>query len=137
GGEHDPGLMDLQAELTRDGSIDEVRDLLIATAEEVGAKGVTPDEVKRAKDQILRARERAAMDTARFGVALSSSIAQGDWRLYFLNRDRLEQVTPEKVQAVAAHYLQRNNRTVGVLIPTEKAERVAVPAAPAVAALAA
>ncbi len=135
GAEHDPGLMTLQAELTRDGSLEEVRDLLIATAEQIGASGVTPEEVKRAQDQILRQRERAAMDTAQFGVALSASIAQGDWRLYFLNRDRIELVTPEKVQAVAARYLQRNNRTVGLFIPTARSERVAVPATPDIAAL--
>src|SRR5262249_11226686 len=48
-GEHDPGLMMLQAEVTRDGSLTEVRDLLIETAEQVGAKGVTAEEVNRAK----------------------------------------------------------------------------------------
>ena len=61
---------------------------------------------------------------------MSEWIAQGDWRLYFLQRDRIEKVTPETVQAAAAHYLQRNNRTVGLFIPTEKAERIAVPATP-------
>jgi zinc protease len=133
--EHDPGLMFLRADVTRDGSLDEVRDLLIATAEQIGTNGVTAQEVTRAKQQILRARDRAAADTSGVALSLSEWVAQGEWRLYFINRDRLEQVTPEKVQAVAARYLQRNNRTVGVLIPTEKAERVAVPATPDVTAL--
>ena len=39
------------------------------------------------------------------------------------------------MQAAAAHYLQRNNRTVGLFIPTDKAERVAIPATPDLAAL--
>src|SRR6185295_1406547 len=135
GREHDPGLFSLDAEVPRDNSLDEVRDLLIATTEEVGAKGVTEEEVNRAKQQILKARERAATDTAQIGVALSEWAAQGDWRLYFLYRDHIEQVTPEKVQVAAMKYLQRNNRTVGMFIPTEKAERVAVPPTPDVAAL--
>jgi len=29
------------------------------------------------------------------GVALSEWAAQGDWRLYCLHRDRIEQVTPD------------------------------------------
>lgn len=133
--QHDPGLFGADAEVPRGGSVEEVRDLLLATVEEVGTKGVTEEEVNRARQQILKARDRAATDTAQVGVALSEWAAEGDWRLYFLFRDRIEQVTPEKVQAVAAKYLQRNNRTVGVFIPTEKAERVAVPATPDVNAL--
>ena len=53
----------------------------------------------------------------------------------FLHRDRIEQVTPEDVQSVAAKYLQRNNRTVGMYIPTAKPERVAIPSTPDVDAL--
>jgi zinc protease len=55
--------------------------------------------------------------------------------LYFLARDRIAQVTPEAVQAVATQYLQRNNRTVGVFIPTDKPERIAIPSTPHVPAL--
>src|SRR5262249_25939468 len=65
----------------------------------------------------------------------SNYAAQGDWRLYFLDRDRTEKVTPEQVKAAAAKYLQRNNRTVGMFIPTEKPERVPVPQSPDVADL--
>jgi zinc protease len=47
--------------------------------------------------------------------------------LWFLYRDRLEQVTASDVKRVAEKYLQRNNRTVGLFIPSEKAERTPVP----------
>lgn len=135
GSEHDPGLFSLSASVAKDGSLDEVRDLLIATAEEIGTTGVTAEEVNRVKQQILKARERSATDTAQMGVALSEWAAQGDWRLYFLFRDRIEQVTPEAVKAAAAKYLVRNNRTVGLFIPTDKAERVPVPPTPDIAAM--
>jgi len=134
-GEHDPGLLSADAEVPRDNSMDEVRDLLLSTIEQIGSKGVTAEEVNRAKQQILKQRELAATDTARIGVSLSEWAAQGDWRLYFLHRDRIEQVTPETVQAVANRYLQRNNRTVGIFMPSEKAERITVPSTPDVAAL--
>jgi zinc protease len=129
-GEHDPGLMTLQAEVTRDASLEEVRDLILTTVEPIGAKGVTDEEVNRAKQQILKQREQAATDTSRIALSLSEWVAQGDWRLYFLHRDRIEKVTPAAVQAAAARYLQRNNRTVGLFIPTDKAERVVIPATP-------
>jgi zinc protease len=135
GRQHDPSLLSGSAQVPPGGSLDEVRDLLIATIEETATKGVTAEEVNRAKTAILKQREMAATDTAQIGISLSEWAAQGDWRLYFLFRDRIEQVTPETVKSVAAKYLQRNNRTVGVFIPAEKAERVTIPPTPEVAAM--
>lgn len=135
GAEHDPGLLEIEAEVPRDSSLEEVRDLIIATVEQLGDKGFTAEEVQRAKQQILKARELAAANTSQVAISLSEWAAQGDWRLYFLHRDRIEKVTPQAVQTVAVRYLQRNNRTVGLFIPTEKAERVTIPETPEVAAL--
>ena len=130
-GQHDPGLMMTEAEVRDPKALDEVRDTMIATVEEIGMQGVTAEEVNRARQQILKARGLAAADTNRIAISLSEWAAQGDWRLYFLHRDRIEQVTPSQVQAVAMRYLQRNNRTVGVFIPTDKPQRIAIPATPA------
>jgi zinc protease len=132
---HDPGVLTLQAEVPRDGALEDVRDTLIATVEAIGTTGVTAEEVERARQQILKARDLAAAETSRLAVALSEWAAQGDWRLYFLHRDRIEKVTPEDVRSVAAKYLQRNNRTVGMYIPTAKPERIAIPSTPDVDAL--
>jgi len=133
--QHDPGLFMVDAEVPHGGSLDELRDGLLSTVENISVQGVMQEEVNRARQQILSARERAATDTAQVGIALSEWAAEGDWRLYFLFRDRIEKVTPEAVKSVAAKYLVRNNRTIGVFIPTEKPERVAIPATPDVAAL--
>ena len=126
--QHDPSLFMAFAEVPKDGSVDEVRDLLVGTLEGLGAGEFTEEETARARTQILKARELAATDTAQIGIALSEWAAQGDWRLYFLHRDRVEKVTPADVKAVAARYLKRSNRTTGVFIPTDQPERVAVPA---------
>ena len=127
---HDPGVLTLQAEVPRDGALEDVRDTLIATVEEIGATGVTAEEIQRARQQILKARDRAAAETSQVAIALSEWAAQGDWRLYFLQRDRIETVTPDDVRIVAAKYLQRNNRTVGMYIPIAKPERIAIPSTP-------
>jgi len=132
---HDPGVLMLQAEVPRDGALEEVRNTLLATVEEIGTTGVTAEEVQRARQQILKARALAAAETSQLAVAMSEWAAQGDWRLYFLHRDRIEQVTPEEVRAVAAKYLQRNNRTAGMYIPTDNPERIAIPSTPDVDAL--
>jgi zinc protease len=134
-GQHDPGLMMTQAEVRDPKELDEVRDIIIATVEDIGMQGVTDEEVNRARQQMLKARELAAADTNQTAIALSQWAAQGDWRLYFLHRDRLERVTPSQVQSVAARYLQGNNRTVGVFIPTDTPQRITIPATPDVTSL--
>jgi zinc protease len=133
--QHDPGLFLAMAEVRDPSTLNNVRDDMTTLVESIGSKGVTEEEVERAKQQILKARERAAANTSQFALSLTEWIADGDWRLYFLYRDRLEKVTPEQVKAVAAKYLVPNNRTVGVFIPTEKPDRVPVPSTPDIKAL--
>lgn len=134
-GEHDPGLFVATAEVRDPTTLANVRDDMTSLLESVGSQDVTAEEVDRAKEQILKARERAAANTSQFALSLTEWIAQGDWRLYFLNRDRIEKVTPEQVKSVAAKYLVPNNRTVGMFLPAEQPQRVAIPATPDVKSL--
>ncbi len=128
--QHDPGLFFVGASVRSTQPLEEVREILLQDVESIGAKGVTADEVERAKRNLLNAQERALADSSRLAVSLSSWAGQGDWRLFFLHRDNLEQVTPQSVQAVAEQYLRAANRTLGMFIPTEKPMRVAIPARP-------
>src|SRR5207302_1666389 len=104
--QHDPGLFVVEADVPRGTSLEEVRDATFKTLEEVAAKGVSDEEVKRAVTELLTARERAAANTSILAVTLSNWASQGDWRLYFVTRDRLEKVTAADVKAVAEKYLQ-------------------------------
>ena len=129
---HDPGLLTMMVETRKEDSLDEVRKVLLHEVERIGAEGVSEEEVARIRQQILSQRERSLANTSQLAVHLSEWAAQGDWRLFFLYRDRIEKVTAADVQAVAAKYLKQNNRTVGLFIPTEKAERVSIPSTPSV-----
>lgn len=127
----EPGLLMAVAAVPEDHSIEDARVKLISVLEDSFAENpVTDKEVDRAKQQLLKQRELQANHTDRLAVALSEWAAQGDWRLYFLFRDLVEQLTAEKVQQVAEKYLVRNNRTVGLFIPSESAQRVSIPEAP-------
>jgi zinc protease len=127
---HDPGIIQFTAEPAPGTSLAELRDLLIRGVEAAGERGVTDAEVERARREFRTRRERAAANTNQLAVRLSEWVAQGDWRLYFLYRDRFENVTAADVKAVAAKYLRRANRTVGLYLPTENPERVVVAPAP-------
>jgi zinc protease len=45
----------------------------------------------------------------------------GSWKLVDTYLEGIKRVTPEDIQAVARKYFSRDNRTVGILIPTKKA----------------
>lgn len=128
---HDPGILMAFAEVPLSTSIELARSTMIEILEESFAKTpVTEQETERAKQQILKTRELEASESNRIAISLSDWAAQGDWRLYFLFRDAVEELTAEKIQAAAEKYLVRNNRTVGLFIPTEKPERVTIPESP-------
>jgi len=132
-GLHDPGIFIAIAQVEGDKPIDEVRDALTDTLENLGKQPLTDEEVERAKRKMLKDRELLMTNTGRIAVTLSDWGAKGDWRLFFLHRDRVAKVTAADVNRVATTYLKRNNRTAGVYIPTDNAERVSVPATPSLA----
>lgn len=127
----EPGNLMCFAEIPNGNSIESARAKLIEVQEQSFlTTPVTEAEVERAKQNILKQRELQANKTDQLAIQLSEWSAQGDWRLYFLYRDWVEALTAEQVQAVAIKYLVRNNRTVGLFLPADQAERVQIPETP-------
>src|SRR5690606_17149655 len=60
---------------------------------------------------------------------------QGDWRLYFLSRDRVKAVQLADVQRVAQQVLLPSNRTLAEYLPTAEPVRAPAPARVDVAAM--
>jgi zinc protease len=127
---HDPGLAMFGAVVSKEKSLEDARQALIHTVESISERPITEDELNRARTQFLKDRELRAADSKEIAIELSEWAAQGDWRLYFLFRDTMEALTTEDLTAAAAKYFTRNNRTVGLFIPTEKSERIEVPTRP-------
>lgn len=127
---HDPGviLFGAQAAPGTDGTT--MLQNLIETIESSVEKPFTAEEVERARQEMLRQREIQVADSQGLAIQLSEWAAQGDWRLFFIYRDRLETVTPEDVNRVAAQYLIRSNRTAGLFEPSKEVERATVPETP-------
>ena len=132
--DHDPGLFTANAQ-PEPGQLEAVRDILIGTLEDLGSVPFTAAEVDRAKVRTKRAEENRLSNATAMSQALSSASALGDWRLLFLQRDRINAVTADDVNRVAKTYFQKYNRTVGMYIPQDQALRVTVPEAPSIASL--
>jgi zinc protease len=128
---HDPGLIVLNAGLNKDQSLDEVRRLLIETVEGVITNPPSKEEVERVTTGLLRNLENSLSDPQSIATgALNTAIAQGDWRLMFLQHDRMKDITPADVVRVAKTYLKASNRTVGYYIPDAAPDHTVVPATP-------
>ncbi|MBS0263136.1 MAG: insulinase family protein [Planctomycetes bacterium] len=128
---HDPGLFFAGSSCPPE-SLDTVRDTLVATIESLGDTPFTDDEVKLAKARSARNSEMLQSNSQMMAQALSSASSLGDWRLLFIQRDRIAAVTAADVNRVAQTYFQKPNRTLGVYIPATEAQRLAVPAAPSI-----
>ena len=123
----DPSVLLLWAELRKEQSLDEARAIFVKTLEGFAANPVTAEEVERAKAKQLKNIDLVTNNSANLATHLSEAIGAGDWRLYFLNRDRLRKATTADVQRAALAYLKPANRTLGVFVPTPKPDRIEIP----------
>ena len=110
---HDPGLVDAVAPAsTKDQSLDAAREDAARDAGRRRQESADEEEVDRVKTGMLRGLENSLSDPQAIATgALNTAIAQGDWRLMFLQHDRLKDVTPggrgarreDVLQAVQPH----------------------------------
>jgi len=100
---------------------------LIQVVEGLGDEPITDEEFKRAQTKWLKDWEQQYSNPETIGRVLSETVAQGDWRLLFLERDRVKALTREAVQREAQHWLLPSNRTLASYVPTDKPLRAPAP----------
>jgi len=130
---HDPGFVMASVSLKLDQSLDEARNILLKTVENVPAEPPSKEEVERVKTRLLKNIELEMTDSQSVALDLSEYYSQGDWRLMFLMRDRIKAVTEADVLRVAKAYLKESNRTLATFVPTKSPERAEIPATPNIA----
>src|SRR5213593_605365 len=131
----EPGVALFSTSVRKESSLEDARATLLRTIDDVASKPFTSEEVERARARMLKEFDLLLNSSDRVGLRISEWAGMGDWRLMFLNRDRVRNVTPDDVQRVAKHYLKPDNRTVGLFIPTAQPDRTDIPAAPDLAAM--
>ncbi|MCV2367512.1 M16 family metallopeptidase [Roseateles oligotrophus] len=125
----EPGFSMLIAEAAPGASQDELNRQLVAVVEGFAALPITAEELRRAQTRWLNRWDHSFASPEEVGVTLSETIAQGDWRLFFLLRDRVKALTLEDLQRVAEERFLAANRTQAQYIPTAKVQRAPAPAA--------
>ena len=132
---YDPGMFGCLIQINRDIAVDTVRESLSKLLQGIVNDGVTEEEVARAVRDVSNKKEDSQTNTAALAYELSNWVAYGDWRLFFLDRDRVETVKPEDVKRVAAAYFKDSNRTTGIFVPTPEPDRSAIAQRPKVESL--
>lgn len=138
---HDPNVCTFLAEVVSGVDPQEVADAMIDVLENLKDKPLTEEEIQRSRSELLNGWEQQFSDVKRsardqpFAVSLSNWAAQGDWRLWFLYRDRLENAKPKDIARQAGAFFTRTNRTLGFFRPTEEPTRATIPSAPDLATM--
>jgi zinc protease len=130
-----PGLQYFGAMVKKGEPLEPVRAALTQAVEDFAKNPPTQEEMDRTRRSYLNEFERSLNDPQQVGVALSEVIALGDWRLFFVGRDRVNNITSEQVAAAAGRYFRRDNRVTGEFIPDDNPQRAVIPPAPSVQSL--
>ncbi len=130
-----PGMQYVGAVVRKGDPIEPVREALVQAVEGFAATPPTKAEMERVRRTYTNDMEKSLNDPQRVGVALSEAIALGDWRLFFVGRERIASMTAEEVAAAAGRYLRRDNRVTGHFLPDDAPLRAEIPAAPSAEAV--
>ncbi|HEY6923138.1 MAG TPA: pitrilysin family protein [Steroidobacteraceae bacterium] len=123
----DGSLQVIVAVLKKGDPIEPVQAEMIRQVESFQDNPPTEQEMERARLRFANDAERVLDDHENIGLRLSEFIALGDWRMFFLSRDRAQKMTAADVQAAAGHYFRRDNRTLGVFLHDDKPQRAEIP----------
>lgn len=120
----DASFMYFGIAVPNDKDVKATKDLVRAELDKIASTKYTDEDVNRAKSKIIKQIENVKNNTISFAINLTEIVGAGDYRLGFLYRDAVENLTKEDIQRVAERYFRSNNRTVGVFIPSKDEQRV-------------
>lgn len=123
----EPSVLLLGAQLPPGADPAAARSAMVQTIESFAAEPVSEEELERARGKWLKNWEQNFANPEAVGMLLSESVAQGDWRLFFLARDRIRDAKLADVQRVATQRLIADNRTLATYVPTDKPQRAPTP----------
>jgi len=117
----DPGLLYFYTVSAGNVGVDKIEEALLAAIDSLIKDGVSDQELQKVKNakllNIYRAQETINGKALQLG---NHEVFFGDYRKTFDAPAAYEKLTPADIQAVAAKYLKKSQRTVGVLAAKEE-----------------
>ncbi|NKI26025.1 insulinase family protein [Arenibacter sp. 6A1] len=122
----EPGFLYINVDVPSDKNANDAEKILKSTLDGIRATPITQQELERAKANLLKRIDQISRNSAYLGTYMSEFIGAGDWRLNFIHRDRIENMSLEMINEVAQKYFIPTNRTIGRFIPSKHPERVSI-----------
>ncbi|MDR0792359.1 MAG: insulinase family protein, partial [Chitinophagaceae bacterium] len=132
---HDPEFTYFSIDVPMEKNLDSAKSVFLATMNTIPDMTITQEQLDRAKNTLIKQTTNIQNNTISFCINLAEVIGSGDWRLFYIYRDRIENLTLADVQNAAKKYYLSSNRTVGVFIPDKNPQRTTVAGTPDIAAL--
>ncbi|MFZ6745943.1 M16 family metallopeptidase [Undibacterium sp. JH2W] len=96
-------------------AIEEAKSTLLSTLENVRNQAISQDELNQAKQILKDDYIKSRRDSDALTTELNNFIASGDWRLYFLLRERIQHMDLASVQRIAESWFVATNRSLCIL----------------------
>ncbi len=132
---YDPEFSYLSVSVPAGRNIDSTKAAFLGAMEQLRNYTITQEDLDRAKNTLKKRISDLKNSSIDFSIGLAEMTGAGDWRLFYIYRDKLDQLTLADAQAALRKYYLSSNMTVGVFIPDKAAERVMVSERPDVALL--
>lgn len=120
----DPSMMFFVARVKAGQNPDAVGQKLAELIENYDFKNFTALDVKRYQAAQNLEYAQSLADAQTFVQNLSESVAQGNWKLKFVQKQRVDSLDPAQLQKTKV-YLQPMNRTLGIIHPSSKVQLLA------------
>ena len=115
----DPGLFEVYSQPREGVPVEKLEKAIYAEMDELAAKGPTPEELQKAKNQDIADYYRSLRSIAgRAQEVGEAEVIFGDYHVLSNVERKINAVTAADVQRVMKQYLKPTNRTVATLIPT-------------------
>ncbi len=113
-----PGFAIFGAQMQPTAAASEVLEKLQHSLEQSAVARLDQAGLERIRTAWLNNWQKTYDQPAALAAALSDSVAQGDWRLFFIEPLRLKELTLEQIQTQLSQWLLASNRTSGLYVPT-------------------
>lgn len=114
-----PGLFWIFATVPLDKSVADVEVAIEQSIDELKTNPPSEEEIERAKTSFSNFYKNAMNNVHGMASRFSELSGNGDWKLFFADRERAKDITAAQVQAVAKKYLISSNRTKGYFKPVD------------------
>ena len=119
--QHDPSLFVLYATVNEGVAVEAVESVFKAEVDRLLNEPVGDDELKLIKTANKKGTTLALANTFSFAYMIAAAEGYADWTHIVTYDEKYEAVTASDIQRVAAKYLRKSNRTVGLFTPRTEA----------------